>query len=78
MKSLEQIQREAREKAQDMIQFEDPQHEAEVGYWLDSIIATSYQLGKDASVDVIEQGFSESRPKTELNISELFRQARSV
>jgi hypothetical protein len=36
------------------------------------------QLGKDTAVEYIESAFSESRPKTELNISELFREARNA
>lgn len=47
-------------------------------YGLDSLIAQAYSAGKDAAVAYIESAFSETRPKSELNISELFREARNL
>lgn len=47
------------------------------GDLLKELLTEAEARGRNMAVDYIEQAFSETRPKTELNISKLFREARS-
>lgn len=78
--TLSQHQQEAREKFDIMIENapEKTVGSDEISSFFHGIIASAFEAGKAVAVKYIEAAFSESRPKTELNISELFREARNA
>ena len=51
MTSLEQLKSEAREKLEELIQWETPEHEKEVKTYIDTLITTAYKAGNKRTVE---------------------------